>query len=187
MNSFRHILLAACALMTLAATAQQPDPIIAAIDQAYQQAKANTKKNKDMGNEMETTIHYTVYGNGKTTEKLHFYFNTVQGTFLLNEGDERDPHFLYYPLYLVTRDYNIGKKKYCEEFLFDPTSQRLLFAQTQDYDERGVRFDRRYYFTDGNLYRVDGPQPTALMQDIVVYQADELRHAFDWLLRNPKE
>ena len=104
-------------ITALAATAEQSDPVISSIQNAYQQAKESMKKNKGMGNEMVTTFNYTVRGNGKTTETLHFFYNTVQGTYWLEEGDDRDPHFLYYPLYFVTRNYNIGKNKYYEEYL----------------------------------------------------------------------
>ncbi|MBR5685178.1 MAG: hypothetical protein IKX18_03360 [Muribaculaceae bacterium] len=188
MKGLRQIMLLGCTVMALVAAAQQPDPVISSIRAAYQQAKESMKKNKSKGNEMVTTLNYTVYGKGKTTEKLHFFYNTDEGTYWLAEGDNRDPHFNFYPLYFVTRSYNIGKQKYYEEYLFDASSQRLLFALTQDYDENGKRFDRRYYFQDGNIYDVVGP-PVAddFMMEMVIYQADELRHAFDWIIRNPKE
>ncbi len=185
MKFLRTLLLMGCTIMALTATAQQPDPVIASINDAYQQAKEATKKNKGMGNEMVTTINYTVRGQGKTTETLHFFFNTVEGTYAFVE--DRDPHFFYYPLYYVTRSYNIGKKKYSEEYLFDSYSQRLIFALTQDYDENGKRFDRRFYFHEGDLYHLVGPPPTEFMVDMVIYQADDLKHAFDWLASNPKE
>ena len=186
MKIFRSILLMGCAIMALAAAAQQSDPVIASINEAYRQAKESIKKNKDMGNEMVTKLNRTVRGQGKTTETLHFFYNTVQGTYWITNEDE-DPHFLYYPLYYITRSYNIGKKKYNEEFLFDSNSQRLLFAITQDYDENGKRFDRRFYFHEGSFYHLMGPPATDFMIDQVFYLADELRHAFDWILQNPKE
>ncbi len=186
MKYFRQILLATCMITVFTVAAEQADPIISSIQTAYQQAKESMKKNKGMGNEMVTTLDYTVRGNGKTTEKLHFFYNTVQGTYWLDEGDDRDPHFNYYPLYFVTRSYNIGKKKYYEEYLYD-TNQRLIFALTQDYDENGKRFDRRFYFQDGSLYHIIGPEPTPFMVDNVIYQANDLRLAFDWIIRNPKE
>ena len=187
MKGLRQIMLMGCAIIALVAAAEQPDPIISSINEAYQQAKESIKKNKGMGNEMVSTFDYTVRGEGKTTEKLHFFYNTVQGTYWLGEGDDSDPHFFYYPLYFVTRSYNIGKKKYYEEYLFDPSSQRLLFALTQDYDENGKRFDRRFYFHDGSIYHVIGPDATSFMQDMVFYQANDLRLAFDFLIGNPKE
>lgn len=187
MNHLRQILLTACMITALAAVAEQPDPVISSIQNAYQQAKESMKKNKGMGNEMVTTLNYTVRGQGKTTETLHFFYNTAEGTYWLSEDDNRDPHFFYYPLYFVTRNYNIGKKKYNEEYLFDPSSQRLIFALTQDYDENGKCFDRRFYFHNGSIYNVIGPTATPFMIDYVFYLADELRHAFDWLIRNPKE
>ena len=187
MKFFRLLLLRGCAVMAFAAAAQEYDPVIASIDEARQQAKESMKKNKGMGNEMVTTLNYTVRGQGKSNETLHFYYNTVEGTYWLAEGDDRDPHFFYYPLYFITRTYNIGKKKYYEEFLYDPSSQNLLFALTQDYDENGKRFDRRFYFHDRSIYHVIGPEPTPFMVDNVIYQANELRLAFDWILRNPKE
>ena len=52
MKIFRSILLMGCAIMALAAAAQQSDPVIASINEAYRQAKESIKKNKDMGNEM---------------------------------------------------------------------------------------------------------------------------------------
>ena len=187
MKNLRHILLLACMITALAVAAEQPDPVISSIRDAYQNAKESMKKNKGMGNEMITTLNYTVRGQGKSNETLHFYYNTVEGTYWLAEGDDSDPHFFYYPLYFVTRTYNIGKKKYYEEFLYDPSSQNLLFALTQDYDENGKRFDRRFYFHDRSIYHVIGPEPTPFMVDNVIYQANELRLAFDWILRNPKE
>ena len=186
MKSLRVILLATCMIAVLTVAAEQPDPVISSIQTAYQKAKESMKNNKGMGNEMVTTLDYTVRGNGKTTEKLHFFYNTVQGTYWLSEGDDRDPHFNYYPLYFITRSYNIGKKKYNEEYLYD-VNQRLIFALTQDYDENGKRFDRRFYFQDGSLYHIIGPEPTAFMVDNVIYQSNELRLAFDWIIRNPKE
>ena len=187
MKGLRQIMLMGCAIIALVAAAEQPDPIISSIKEAYQQAKESIKKNKGMGNEMVSTFDYTVRGEGKTTEKLHFFYNTVQGTYWLGEGDDSDPHFFYYPLYFVTRSYNIGKKKYYEEYLFDSSSQQLLFALTQDYDENGKCFDRRFYFHDGSIYHVIGPAATSFMQDMVIYQANDLRLAFDFLIRNPKE
>ena len=55
------------------------------------------------------------------------------------------------------------------------------------YDENGKRFDRRFYFHEGSFYHLIGPPPTDFMIDRVFYLADELRHAFDWILQNPKE
>ena len=185
MKALRQIMLIGCAIMALVSAAEQTDPIISSIKDAYQQAKESMKKNKGMGNEMVTTLNYTVRGEGKTTETLHFYYNTVQGTYMLT--DDSDPHFFYYPLYFVTRSYNIGKKKYYEEYLFDSSSQRLLFALTQDYDENGKRFERRYYFHDRSVYNVVGPAATSFMEEQVILQAEELRLAFDWIIRNPKE
>ena len=171
--------------MAFIVAAEEPDPVISPIRAAYQQAKESIKKNKSMGNEMVTTLHYTVRGKGKTTETLHFFYNTEEGTYLLT--DDQDPHFFFYPLNFVTRSYNIGKKKFYEEYLYEPSSQQLLFALTQDYDENDKRFDRRFYFLDGNLYSVIGPEATSFMVDHVVYQANELRNAFDWIIQNPKE
>lgn len=185
MKTMRQILFMACWVIALVVAAQQPDPVIATIDDAYRQAKDLTKKNKSLGNEMVTTLDYTIRGKGKTTEKLHFFYNTVEGTYLMADG--QDPHFFYYPLFFVTRSYNIGKKKYYEEYLFSSSSQQLQFALTQDYDENGKRFERRFYFHDGQVYKVVGPEATSFAQEQVVYQADELRHAFDWIIRNPKE
>ena len=110
MKNLRHILLLACMITSLAVAAEQPDPVISSIRDAYQKAKESMKKNKGMGNEMVTTLNYTVRGQGKSNETLHFYYNTVEGTYWLAEGDDRDPHFFYYPLYFVTRTYNIKKR-----------------------------------------------------------------------------
>lgn len=187
MKIFRTLLLLGCAITALIAAAQQPDPIIASINKAYQEAKESTKKNKSLGNEMVTTLSYTVHGQGKTTETLHFFYNTVQGTYWMPDDSDADPHFLYHPLYFVTRSYNIGKLKYNEEYLFDSSSQRLLFASIQDYDENGKRLDRQFYFHDGSTYLVLGPPATDFMQDHVIYQANDLRLAFDWIIQNPKE
>ena len=187
MKILRTLLILGCAISAFVAAAQQSDPIIASINKADQEAKEATKNNKSLGNEMVTTLNYTVYGKGKTTETLHFFYNTVQGTYWMPEGSDEDPHFLYHPLYFVTRSYNIGKQKYNEEYLFDSSSQRLLFASTQDYDENGKRLDRQFYFHDGSIYHVLGPAATAFMQDNVIYQANDLRLAFDWIIQNPKE
>ena len=43
MKFLRTLLLMGCTIMALAATAQQPDPVIASINDAYQQAKEATK------------------------------------------------------------------------------------------------------------------------------------------------
>ncbi|MBO7609638.1 MAG: hypothetical protein J6S96_05510 [Muribaculaceae bacterium] len=186
MKTLRQILLMSCMIVALSAAAVQPDdPIITSIRDAYSNAKEAIKSGKRQGNEMVTTLNYTVRGKGKTTETLHFFYKTVQGTYWMPE--DGDPHFYYYPLYFITRSYNIGDKKYYEEYLFDSESERLLFVFTQDYDENGKRFDRRFYFHDGSVYDVLGPSATPFMKDNVKYQADELKHAFDWIIRNPKE
>ena len=185
MKNLRQLLLTAFAIMALAAAAEQPDPVITSIRDAYQKAKVMMKQNKGMGNELVTKSNYTVRGKGKTTETIHFFYNTVEGTYMMD--DDGDPHFFFYPVYFITRNYNIGKQKYYEEFLFDPSSQRLLFALIQDYDENGKRFDRRYYYHDGNLYDVVGPPSDPFTNERVYYWSYELRHAFDWLMRNPKE
>ena len=185
MKYLRQILLSAFAVIALAAAAEQPDPVVTSIRDAYQQAKVSIKKDKSMGNEMVTSFNYTVRGKGKTTETIHFFYITEEGTYALSE--DPDPHFFYYPLYFVTRHYNIGKKKYYEEYLFDHSSQRLLFALIQDYDDNGRRFERRFYFHDGKLYDVTGPEASDFEKQQVSYQAEELRLAFDWIIRNPKE
>ena len=190
MKSIRQILLTTCMIIALTAAAEQAeqaDPVISSIRAAYQHAKESMKKDKGMGNEMVTTLNYTVRGKGKTTETLHFFYTTDEGTYWLAEGDDSDPHFFYYPLYFVTRGYNIGKQKFYEEYLFDPSNQALLFALIQDYDENGKRIERRFYFHDRNFYHVIGPEATSFMVECASYQADELRHAFDWIIRNPKE
>ncbi len=185
MKTLRQMLILAFATIAIAATAQESDPVIASIQDAYKQAKVMMKQNEGMGNELVTKANYTVRGKGKTTETFHFFYNTVEGTYLMD--DDGDPHFFYYPLYFVTRSYNIGKQKYYEEFLFDPSSQRLLFALVQDYDENGKRIDRRFYYHEGNLYKVVGPTSTSLINSQVYYWSEEVRHAFDWIMRNPKE
>ena len=186
MKTLRQTLLMACMVFALAASAVQPnDPIITSIRNSYSQAKETIKSGKRQGNEMVTTLNYTVRNEGKTTETLHFFYKTVQGTYLMD--DDGDPHFYYYPLYFITRTYNIGKKKYYEEYLFDSDNERLIFAFTQDYDENGKKFDRRYYFHNGEIYDVLGPAATPFMQERVMYQANELKHAFDWIIQNPKE
>ena len=81
MKYLRQILLLACMITTLAVAAEQPDPVISSIRDAYQKAKESMKKNKGMGNEMVTTLNYTVRGQGKSNETLHFYYNTVEGTY----------------------------------------------------------------------------------------------------------
>lgn len=184
-KSFRLLLLMGCAIVAFAAAAQEYDPVIASIDEARQQAKESIKKNKSLGNEMVTTVNYTVRGQGKTTETLHFYFNTAQGTYFM--PDDSDPHFFYHPLYYVTRSYNIGKKKYNEEYLFDSYSQRVMYVMTQDYDANGKLIERKMYFHEGSVYFVQGPPLNGFMEDVILMQANELRIAFDNIIRNPKE
>ena len=186
MKRFRQLmLLALCAVVALGAAAEDPDPLISSISTAYEQAHVAMKKNKSMGNEMVTKITRSVRGKGKTTETIHFYYNTVEGTWAMT--DDSDPHFFYHPLYFVTRSYNIGKQKYYEEYLFDASSQELLFALTQDYDENGKRIERRFFYDEGTLYADLGPEPGPMMDQLVLMQANELRHGFDWLIQNPKE
>ncbi len=179
--------MAACAMMAIAAAAQQPDPVITSIRDAYRQAKAGIKQNKSKGNEMVTTMRYTVRGSGLTTDELHFFYVTTEGTYMLNEGDNRDPHFNYYPLNLITRYYNKGAKKYYEEYLFDPESERLLFVLNQGYDDDGNYYERRLYFNGGSVYKVVGTDTSTFDQQVITLQAGELRHAFDNLINNPKE
>lgn len=186
MKTLRQILLISCMTVAIAAAAVQPeDIVITSIRDAYSQAKEAIKSGKRQGNEMVTTLTYTMRGKGKTTETLHFFYKTVQGTYLMD--DDGDPHFYYYPLYFVTRSYNIGKNKYYEEYLFDTETERLIFAFIQDYDENGKKFDRRFYFKDGSMYDVLGPTPSPYMDEQVMVQANELKHAFDNIARNPKE
>lgn len=186
MKSLRIYLFTVCVLVVVAAAAQNPDPVIASIDEAYAEAKAMIKKNAKSDGCMTSTINYYVPGQGRTTETLNFYSRTVRGNYLMVDEDS-EPHFHYYPLYFVTRDYNIGKKKYHEEFLYDSKTERPIFALTQDYDEQGKRFDRRFYFQGSSVYTMLGPEPTANTDMLVYYWAEELKHGFDDLMRNPKE
>lgn len=185
MKHFRELILfALCTVVAFGAVAEDPDPLISSIDAAYEQAHVAMKKNKSMGNEMVTKITRSVRGKGKTTETIRFYYNTVEGTYLGNDGS--DSKFFYHPLYFITRSYNIGKQKYYEEYLFDD-NQNLLYALTQDYDENGKRIERRFYYDEGTLYADQGPEPEPQMDQFVLMQANELRHGFDWLIQNPKE
>ena len=59
-----------CAIVAFAAVAQEYDPVIASIDEARQQAKESMKKNKSLGNEMVTTVNYTVRGQGGFLDHL---------------------------------------------------------------------------------------------------------------------
>ncbi len=185
MKFFRILLLMGCAIVAFAAVAQEYDPVIASIDEARQQAKESIKKNKSMGNEMVTTVNYTVRGQGKTTKTVRFYFNTAQGTYFM--PDDSDPHFFYHPLYYVTSSYNIGKKKYNEEYLFDSYSQRLMYLMTQDYDANGKFIERKIYFHEGSVYFVQGPPIDDFMEAVYLMQANELKIAFDNIIGNPKE
>ena len=186
MKHFRELILfALCTVVAFGAAAEDPDPLISSITTAYEQAQVAMKKNKSMGNEMVTKITRSVRGKGKTTETIHFYYNTVEGTYVGNDGS--DSKFFYYPLYFVTRSYNIGKNKYYEEYLFDATTQGLLYALTQDYDANGKRLERKFYYDEGTLYADQGPEPEPFMDQMVLFQANELKHGFDWLIQNPKE
>lgn len=186
MKTIRQTLLISCMIVVLTAAAAQPDDaVVTSIRNAYSQAKEAIKSGKNQGNEMVTTLNYTVRGEGKTTETLHFFYKTVQGTYMMD--DDGDPHFYYYPLYFITRSYNIGKRKYYEEFLFDTDTEQLIFAFMQGYDENGKKIDRRFYFKDGSVYDTLGPAPTPYMEEQVMLQADELKRAFNNIARNPKE
>ena len=187
MKTLRQLALAVFAILALTAAAEQPDPVVTSIGNAYKQAKVSIKKNKAKGNEMVTTFNYTVKGKGKSYETIHFFYTTAQGTFaMMDEGE--DPHFYYYPLNFVTRYYNIGKQKYYEEYLFDPESERLLFALTKEYDDNGKPYYRRYYLNEGSVYKaVGGPAVTSFDEACLKLQADDLLHSFNNLIRNPKE
>ena len=166
MKTLRQALLISCFLVAFTALALQPDDaVITSISNAYSQAKEAIKSGKNQGNEMVTTFNYTVRGEGKTTETLHFF----------------------YPLYFITRSYNIGKRKYYEEFLFDTDTDQLIFAFMQDYDQNGKKIDRRFYFKDGSVYDTLGPAPSPYMAEQVMQQATELKLAFNNISRNPKE
>ena len=103
MKSLRIYLFTVCVLVVVAAAAQNPDPVIASIDEAYAEAKAMIKKNAKSDGCMTSTINYYVPGQGRTTETLNFYSRTVRGNYLMVDEDS-EPHFHYYPLYFVTRD-----------------------------------------------------------------------------------
>lgn len=186
MKSLRLILLTASTVIALASGAQQADPVVTSINSAYAQAKESIKANKRMGNDMVTTIHYYVPGKGRTTETVKFFFYTTQGIFALTPlGEDRTFH--YYPLFFITREYNIGDRKYYEEYLFESSDEHLIYASTQHYDEQGKRIDRKFYFKEGNVHAVTGPAATQRIQEDVYYQAMELKHAFDNMVKNPKE
>lgn len=169
-----------------AMAAEQSDAVVSSIRKAYQQAQASVKADRSQGNELVTTARYTVRGKGKTTETLHFFYVNEEGTYLLAKDGE-DPHFFYYPLYFVTRIYNIGNKKYYEEYLFDKSSQRLIFVYIRGYDTNGQRAEQRLYYHEGDLYKVVGPSATSETPEMITYTAADLRNAFDLLMRNPKE
>lgn len=179
-------LIMALAVSVSSMAAEQSDAVVSSIRNAYQQAKASIKADRSKGNEMVASFKYTVRGKGLTTETVHFFYVTDEGTYLLADDGE-DPHFNYYPLYFVTRSYNLGNKKYYEEYLFDKSSQRLIFVYIRGYDANGKRAEQRLYYSDGDLHTSIGPSATSETPEMIVYTARDLRNAFDWLIRNPKE
>ncbi len=54
------MLILAFATIAIAATAQQSDPVIASIQDAYKQAKVMMKQNKGMGNELVTKANLSL-------------------------------------------------------------------------------------------------------------------------------
>lgn len=179
-------MLMASLVIALASAAQQPNEVVESINAAYAKAQESIKANKRMGNDMVTTIHYYVPGKGRATETVKFFFYTTQGIFALTPPGE-DNTFHYYPLFFIARDYNIGDRKFHEEYLFESSDEHLIYASTQHYDEQGNRIDRKFYFKEGNVLAVTGPAASQRIQDDVYYQAMELKHAFDNMVKNPKE
>ena len=69
MKNLRQILLTACMFAVLAVSAEQADPVISSIQTAYQKAKESMKRDKNLGNEMVTTLNYTVHKNGNAQKR----------------------------------------------------------------------------------------------------------------------
>ena len=182
----RFTLLTFCMMLALAAGASQPgDHITNAIDEAYRQAKETIKRDTKMGNDMVTTVQYIVPGTGKTTETLHFFFKTIETK--LYSGDDKVEASYYFPLYYVVSTRKVRLTPLREEYLFDPSTERLIFAHVQELDERGAVVDCRFYFHDGAVYSVQGETTPPVMDSVVMFRAQDLKHAFDNLIRNPKE
>ncbi|MBP3739113.1 MAG: hypothetical protein J6I72_08725 [Muribaculaceae bacterium] len=186
MKTLRLSLFMACFVLACVARAAQPgDPVIDAIDKAYRQAQEAIKHDSKMGNDMVTTVRYIVPEKGKTTATLRFFFKTIQTEMYM--PDENVEPYYYHPLYFIERTYNVRTHKLCEQYLFDPSTEQFLFALVQDLDELGQLVERRYYYHEGDIYSKQGEPGEPNDEIIVMYQAQDLKRAFDNIIMNPKE
>ncbi len=173
------LLLLAIVAVGISAAAQEADPVIASIRQAYDKACQTIKRgDKNARNEMVSTLKYQVPGSGQVTETFRF-FSRLE---VFGENNE----FTNYALYFVTRQYKIAGRKYYEEYLFNRNSTPI-FVFKQGYDEAGKKTEKRLYYQNGTIYSVVGELTETYEAEISYAYATEFRQAFDNLIRNAKE
>ena len=181
MRLFRQtLLLAALLAFSSALAVDSSDPVILSIRNCYnkaQEAVKNNGKDKQKRSDMVTTLHYMVPGSGPTTETLQFFFNMA----LFGEESE----FVDYRLYFITRKYNLGNRKFYEEYLYD--NGQLVFVFKQGYNSDGKKVDKRLYYRNGEIYQVVGELTEPYETEITRYLANDYLVSFNNLIRNAKE
>ena len=132
------------AALTLSAVPDRRSDAIAAVRKAYQEAKESMAINAEEtipSNDLTATYHYNIPGCGETTEVIHAWF-------YLEEHEE--DWGSSYPIYFITRKYNIAAGNYYEEYLFDDETGKLIFAflQGDDFQSEGVKVNEERYYYD---------------------------------------
>jgi hypothetical protein len=87
---------------------------------------------------------------GPKTEKMQFYYNEIE--------DEEDPYPAGYALRMVRYTYNIARRQYLEEYIFDDNGKPLFFfthfEEMLNSVEDSFEFEVRYYYDEnGKIIR----------------------------------
>ncbi len=137
-------LLLAMAVMPWGNLRAQTDPAvkkqIESIRKAYTQAKSDMQQNdsKDFNdkNDMLVSSNYTT-PEGNTRETIHYYYRMMR--------DERTL-MVYYQPYFIVRQFNVGKRQFYEEYLFEGHGPTLTFVFRKYADPKGNPVEERYYY-----------------------------------------
>ena len=145
------ILLAALmmASSSLSAAQDRRSDAISAVRKAHKEAKEVCARSNDSSiprNDLTITYHYMVPACGETCD-------TIRGWFELTQDEENWTNS--YPIFFITRKYNIAARNFYEEYLFDRQSGKLLFVFLQGdvyTDDAGITVnEERYYYDERGL------------------------------------
>ena len=136
-----------------------------------QQAIAMMSEEEHLCSRLVTTTQSNLPGSGIRKETVTCYF--------ADYGEDEEEWNPDYRPYFITRKYNVGARKFYEEYLFDGSTGRLIFVFIQGDSSEGGKDETRYYFGPDGLIseNIKGDRTAAPTSDTALDMALTLRTA----------